>query len=331
MTFRTPQLLLLIPLVLPFVVVLYFRRRPPTFTFPSVRFAAGLPVTWRIRLRHLPLMLRLLVLALFIVALAGPQSVLEGARSNTEGINMVLLLDTSTSMAAEDFTINGKRLNRLDVIKSVMREFVSQRSGDRIGLVAFASKPYTVCPLTIDHGWLLANLDRVRFGLMEDGTAIGSAIASGVARLRKVDAKSKVIILLTDGVNNAGKVTPLDAAAAAAALGVKIYTIGAGTKDLAPYPVQDLFGRVVYQNVKIEIDEDTLRKIADLTGGAYFRATDTDSLKSIYSQIDKLEKVKFDEAGYRQVDEHFQQFLLAALALLLVEVVLARTFLLRIP
>lgn len=331
MTFRNPHLLLLIPLVLPLLAAIYFRRRPPVFTFPSAGFAAGLPMTWRIRLRHLPLALRFVVFVLFIVALAGPQRVLEGARSNAEGINMVLLLDTSTSMAAEDFTIDGKRMNRLDVIKSVMKEFISQRGGDRIGLVAFAAKPYTVSPLTIDHGWLLANLDRVRFGLMEDGTAIGSAIASGVARLRKVDAKSKVIILLTDGVNNAGKVSPLDAAAAAAALGIRVYTIGAGTRDLAPYPVQDIFGRVVYQNVKIDIDEESLRKIADTTGGAYFRATDTGSLKSIYSRIDKLEKVKFDEAGFRQVDELFQRFLVAALFLLMVEVILARTLLLRIP
>jgi Ca-activated chloride channel family protein len=166
---------------------------------------------------------------------------------------------------------------------------------------------------------------------MEDGTAIGSAIAAGVARLRKAEGKSNVMVLLTDGVNNSGKVAPLEAAEAAAALGIKIYTIGAGTKGLAPYPMQDVFGRTVYQNVKIEIDEDGLKAIAQKTGGEYFRATDTDSLKSIYERIDKLETVKFEESSYRQVDELFDRVLLLALMLLLLEVILARTVFLRIP
>ncbi len=331
MIFKTPAFLVLIPLLLLPLTYLYFFRRPPSFTFPSAAFAAGLRPTWRIRLRHVPFFLRLIVLTLFIVALAGPESVLEESKSKAEGINMALLLDTSTSMAAEDFTINGQRLNRLEVIKSVLKEFVMQRTNDRLGLIAFAAKPYTVSPLTSDHSWLLSNLERVKFGLMEDGTAIGSAIAAGVARLRKADGKSNVIILLTDGVNNAGKISPLEASEAAAALGIKIYTIGAGTKGFAPYPVQDLFGRTVYQNVKIEIDEDTLKKVAEKTGGEYFRATDTDSLKSIYERIDKLEKVKFEESSYRQVKELFDRFLLVALLILLIEVILARTVFLRIP
>jgi len=331
MIFKTPSFLLLIPLLLLPLTYLYFRRRPPAFTFPSAAFAAGLRPTWRTRLRHVPFFLRLGVLTLFIVALSGPQSVLEESKSKAEGISMALLLDTSTSMAAEDFSINGKRLNRLDVTKSVLKEFIMQRPNDRLGLIAFAAKPYTVSPLTADHSWLLSNLERVKFGLMEDGTAIGSAIAAGVARLRKAEDKSNVIILLTDGVNNAGKIAPLEAAEAAAALKIKIYTIGAGTKGLAPYPVQDLFGRTAYQNVKIEIDEDALKAIAQKTGGEYFRATDTDSLKSIYEKIDKLEKVKFEENSYRQVDELFDRVLLLALALLLLEVILARTVFLRIP
>ncbi len=331
MTFQTPQFLLLIPLVLPALVYVYFRLKPPAFFFPSVAFVTGLPATWRTRLRHTPFVLRIVVLALFIVALAGPQTFLQDARSSAQGINMALLLDTSTSMAAEDFTLNGKRMNRLDVIKSVLKDFITAREHDRLGLIAFAAKPYTVSPLTADHAWLLQNLERVRFGLMEDGTAIGSAVAAGVARLRKAEGKSRVIVLLTDGVNNAGKMAPLEAADTAAALGIRIYTIGAGTREMAPYPVQDLFGRTVYQNVKIEIDEDVLRKIAEKTGGAYFRATDTDSLKSIYQRIDKMEKVKFDETGYRQVEAHFDIVLLAALALLFLEVILARTIFLRIP
>ena len=331
MTFKTPAFLILIPLLLPPLVYLYFRRRPAAFLFPSLSFTDGLARTARTRLRHLPFFLRLLVLTLVIIALAGPQKVMEESKTRAEGISMALLLDTSTSMAAEDFTINGQRKNRLEIIKSVLREFVLSRKADRLCLIAFASKPYAVCPLTSDHGWLLENLDRVRFGLMEDGTAIGSAITAGVARLRKVEGKSKVIILLTDGVNNAGKIAPLEAADAAAVLGIKIYAIGAGTKGLAPYPVQDLFGRTVYQQVKIEIDEDMLKKVAEKTGGEYFRAIDTDSLKSIYSRIDSLEKVKFEENTYRQVDELFDRFLLAALFLLLVEIILARTLLLRLP
>ncbi len=331
MTFKTPAFFLLIPLLLPPLIYLYMRRRPPVFAFPSAGFMRGLQRTWRVRLMHVPFVLRTLVLVLFITALAGPQSVLEEAKSSSEGVNMALVLDTSTSMMAEDFTINGKRQNRLDVVKSVLKDFIVERANDRLGLIAFAARPYTVSPLTSDHNWLLANLERVRFGLMEDGTAIGSAIMAGVARLRKADGKSKVIVLLTDGVNNAGKISPLEAADAAAALGIKIYTVGAGTKELAPYPVQDLFGRVVYQQVKIEIDEDILRKIAATTGGEYFRATDTDSLKNIYDRINRLEKVKFEDTGYREVRELFDVVLWAALALLLVEVVLARTVFLRIP
>ncbi len=331
MTFQTPVFLFLIPVLLPALVYLYFRQQPAAFNFPSVSFFKDLNVTWRVRLRHVPFFLRMVVVALFLVALAGPQSVTEDARSKAEGINMALLLDTSTSMAAEDFTINGKRQNRLNVIKSVLKDFIAQRSSDRLALIAFAAKPYTVSPLTSDQVWLLQNLDRVRFGLMEDGTAIGSAIASGISRLRKIEGKSKVMILLTDGVNNAGKIAPLEAAEAAAVMGIKIYTIGAGTKDFVPYPVQDFFGRRVYQQVKIEIDEDILRKIAEKTGGEYFRATDTASLKDIYSRIDKMEKVKFDETGYRQVEEYFDVALLVALMLLLIEVILARTVFLRIP
>ncbi|MFH0754833.1 MAG: VWA domain-containing protein [Candidatus Omnitrophota bacterium] len=331
MTFKTPVLLLLIPLILPALFYVYFRRKPPAISFPSVAFFDGLPKTWRLRFRHVPFFLRMVVLSLFIVALAGPESFLEGAKSTTEGISMALLLDSSTSMAAEDFTVNGVRQNRLDVIKSVLKDFITRRTNDRLALIAFAAKPYTVSPLTTDQNWLLKNLDRVQFGLMEDGTAIGSAIVSGIARLRKAEGKSKVIILLTDGVNNAGKMPPLEAADAAAALGIKIYTIGAGTKDFAPYPVVDIFGRKTYQQVKIEIDEDMLQKIASKTGGAYFRATDTQSLKDIYSSIDKMEKVTFDDNGYRQVDEHFDKVLCVALIILFIEILLARTVFLRIP
>ncbi|MBF0123027.1 MAG: VWA domain-containing protein [Candidatus Omnitrophica bacterium] len=331
MEFRTPFLLLLIPFVIPILVWMYTRQRPPTFIFSSVQILKGLRVTWKMRLRHLPFLLRIFVVLLFIVALSGPRKPLAENKAFFDGIDIVLLVDTSTSMAAEDFTINGKQANRLEAIKNVVRDFVDKRKGDRIALISFAALPYTVCPLTTDHGWLQENLARINFGMMEDGTAIGSAIASGANRLRFVEGKSKVIILLTDGINNRGKMDPLKAAEAAQALGVRIYTIGAGTLGEAPYPVTDIFGRRGYQNVPVEIDEDTLKAIAQMTGGQYFRATDTASLKAIYEQIDKMEKVKFEEHGYQQYEEFFSIVLFAALLILLLEVLLSRTLFLKIP
>jgi len=331
MEFKTPLILLLIPVLLALLVVNRRRRNGAAFVFPTSGLIRGLQPTWRSRLSPLPFLFRCLAVALVVVALSGPRKPVDQAKVTTEGVNIVLLLDCSTSMAAEDFTIDGKRQNRLAVIKKVVREFVEKRKNDRIGLVAFAAKPYTVCPLTTDHAWLEENLDRIRFGLMEDGTAIGSAMASGANRLRGAEGKSRVMVLLTDGINNAGKIDPLAAARAAQSYGIRVYTIGAGTKGEAPYPVRDLFGRMVYQNVKIEIDEDTLKKVADMTGAQYFRATDTASLQEIYAQIDRLEKIKIEEAGYRQYEELFAWPLLAALALVLLEIVLGRTVFLRIP
>ncbi|NTV30295.1 MAG: VWA domain-containing protein [Candidatus Omnitrophica bacterium] len=331
MEFKTPLILVLIPILLLFLVWERRRRQGAAFVFPSAGLLDGLQKTWRSRLEPLPFILRCLTLVLVVIALAGPRKPVENSRVVTEGVNIVLLLDTSTSMAAEDFTINGKRQNRLAVVKKVVSDFIAKRKDDRVGLVAFAARPYTVCPLTTDHVWLETQMDRIRFGLMEDGTAIGSAIASGANRLRNAEGKSKVMILLTDGINNAGKIEPLAAAKAAQSYGIRIYTIGAGTRGEAPYPVADMFGRTIYQNIKIEIDEDILRKIADTTGGQYFRATDTDSLEGIYDQIDRLEKTRIEETGYRQYTELFDRALVAALVLLVAEVLIGRTVLLRIP
>ncbi|MBF0620195.1 MAG: VWA domain-containing protein, partial [Candidatus Omnitrophica bacterium] len=247
------------------------------------------------------------------------------------GINIAVVIDTSTSMMAEDLSFGGRRQNRLEAVKAVVADFIDARKDDRVALIAFAAKPYVVCPLTADHAWLKTNLDRINFGLMEDGTAIGSALASAVNRLRKADGKSKVVILLTDGINNAGKIDPKAAAKSAEAFGVRVYTIGAGTKGFAPYPVTDLFGHTVYQNVKIEVDDDMLKEVAAITGGQYFRATDGESLKDIYKKIDAMEKVKFEDIGYRQYEEHFKGVLLWALVLLLLEAVLSRTVFLKIP
>lgn len=331
MIFKSPWILVLIPLVLAAIGVYSFRLRPPALRFSSGSLVSGLKMSWRVRLQRIPLVLRLLTILLFMVALAGPRHPLGETHHQTEGINIVLVMDVSTSMAAEDFTLNGKRTSRLEVVKNVIRDFVDKRGGDRIGLVAFAARPYAVSPLTTDYTWLKSNLDRVKFGLMDDGTAIGSAIASAVNRLRDVQGKAKVVLLLTDGINNAGKIDPLTAAKAAQAKGVRIYTIGTGSRGPVPYPVQDMFGRTVYQNVQIEIDENILMEIAKQTGGAYFRATDTATLKAIYDQIDTMEKVKFEQAGFRQYEERFDLVLMAALLLMIVEALLSRTIFLRIP
>jgi Ca-activated chloride channel family protein len=287
--------------------------------------------TWKTQFAFVPTLLRLCSIVLFVIALAGPQSVLEESKVTTEGIDIMLAVDCSGSMAAEDFTINGQRTNRLDVIKNAVSEFIAGRHSDKIGFIAFSAKAYMVCPLTTDYNWLNTNLSRVRFGMIQDGTAIGSGIATSVARLKGSDAKNKVIILLTDGINNAGSVDPLSAARLAQAAGIKVYTIGAGTKGYAPYPVKDFFGRTIYQNVKIDIDEDVLTKISSITNGLYFRATDTDSLKKIYKEINALEKTKIEEIGYREYKELFVYVLWLALALLLGEMIMVSTVFLKIP
>jgi Ca-activated chloride channel family protein len=234
-------------------------------------------------------------------------------------------------MLAEDFKLGGQRQNRVEVVKSVVKDFIMGRSNDRIAIVAFAARAYMVCPLTLDYGWLLDNLERVKTGLVEDGTAIGAGIATSLNRLKDTKGKSKVIILLTDGRNNTGKISPLTAAEAARALKIKIYTIGAGSKGPVPYPVKDFFGNTVYQPVEIDIDEDTLIKIADITGGKYFRATDTESLRKIYKEIDSLEKTVIEEKGYLEYNELFNIFLILSLVFLLLDIILSNTILRKIP
>jgi Ca-activated chloride channel family protein len=256
---------------------------------------------------------------------------LQESKIESEGIDIVLAIDTSTSMLAEDFELGGKRENRLEVVKEVVREFITQRNSDRIGIVAFASRAYTVSPLTLDYGWLMQSLERVKIGMIEDGTAIGSGLSSALNRLKDTTAKGKVVILLTDGRNTAGRISPITAAEDAAALDIKAYTIGAGTKGLAPYPAQDLFGNKVYRQVSIEIDEQILRKIAENTGAQYFRATDTESLKAIYESIDTLEKTTIEETGYREYKELFHLFLIPGLVLLLLEIVLKKSLLRSLP
>jgi len=294
-------------------------------------FVRNLKPTPKVTLSQNLIFLRLASLVFIVFALARPQSPIKEERIETEGIDIVLALDVSGSMLAEDFTLQDKRTNRLSVVKEVVKDFIQERESDRIGMVVFASRAYTAAPLTLDYNWLLQNLERVKVGMIEDGTAIGSGLASALNRLKSTKAKSKIVILLTDGRNNAGKISPLTAAEAASSLGVKVYTIGAGTKGLAPFPVADFFGRTVYQKVKIDIDEDTLKEIAEKTKAKYFRATDTESLKKIYQEINKMEKTSIEERGYSQYRELFSLFLIPGLLLLLGEIILTNTVVRRFP
>lgn len=330
MEFKSPYFLVLL-IVLPVLFYIFEKRkREASFRFPSTQIVEEIRGSWKAKLYRLPYYLRWVGIALLIVGLAGPRKVLDQTMVTSEGVEIVLAIDISGSMAAEDFVINGRRQNRLEVIKSVVKEFIDKRQSDRLGLVVFGTRAYTVCPLTTDYNWLKENLARVRLGLVEDGTAIGSGIASSILRFKDSHSKSKVVILLTDGVNNAGSLDPLTAANMAKTMGVKIYTIGAGTNGLAPMPVS-MFGRVVYQNVQVNIDEKPLKKIAELTRAKYFRATDTDSLRQIYKEIDLLEKTKITTKGYRQYRELFWIFVLGALGLLVLDIILANSLLFKIP
>jgi Ca-activated chloride channel family protein len=251
-----------------------------------------------------------------VLGLARPQLAHGHTEVTASGIDIMLGLDVSGSMQALDFKIGDQRVNRIDVVKSVVSKFIDERPDDRIGVLAFAGAPYLVSPLTLDHDWLQQNLDRVTVGGVDDGTAIGSAIATGVNRLRDSHAKSKILILLTDGMNNAGKLSPEAAAEAAKALGVKIYTIAVGVRGEAPVPVKDEFGNTRLVMAKVDVDERTLQQVSALTGGAFYRATDTDSLKRIYDQINRLEKTTQVAQHFDHVQELYALALFPALALL---------------
>ncbi len=306
-------------------------RREAAVLFPSLAVLRAIPYGGARQWRWVLPALRATALLLLVVALARPQIGKSEGQYTGQGIDIVLAVDISGSMLSEDFELEGKRVNRLDVVKAVVKDFVAARPGDRIGLVLFGARAYTQCPLTLDHGWLLQNLRRAEIGMIEDGTAIGSALAAAAGRLEPSDARSKVIVLLTDGQNNAGKISPATAADAAKALGVKVYTIGAGTRGLAPYPGRDLFGNKVYQPIKVDIDEATLKTVAVKTGGAYFRATDTASLQQIYAEIDRMERTAFSAPRYIDYIELYPWFAVPALVVLLGEVGLAHTRLRKLP
>ncbi len=292
-------------------------------TIEGVRRA---PRTLRYWLRHAPFVLRCAAFVLLVVALARPQDVDEQRRSSAEGIDIMLAVDVSGSMLARDF-----KPDRITAAKEVAGRFIADRYGDRLGLVVFAGEAFTQSPLTTDQSTLQTMLSRIRSGIIEDGTAIGNGLATAINRLRESDAKSKVIILLTDGVNNRGEIAPLMAADIAADMGIKVYTIGVGTRGKAPYPVVDMFGNMSFQPMDVEIDEKTLEGIAERTGGRYFRATDNDKLQSIYDEINQLEKSKVEVTDYTVYHERFLALLLAALGVLLLEFVFSNIILKRIP
>ncbi len=282
----------------------------------------------------------LTALALLIGALARPQSGQSFTKIRASGIDILLVLDVSSSMLAEDFTIGGSRASRLAAVKNVTEEFIEARESDRMGIYAFAGKPYLVSPMILDHEWLLTSLaERVQINLEIDGTAIGSAIRAAANRLKDQDSKSRIIVLLTDGTNNAGPIQPLTAAEAAEALGIKIYTIGAGTRGVALFPrlnqngqqARDMFGQPMYSRVRVQFDEDTLKEIAAKTGGQYFRATSTDSLKDIYKEIDQLEKTEIEVDQYEQFDEWFHYLLIPGGVLALLHLLFRYTFWRRLP
>lgn len=331
MTFAQPWLLLLL-LVVP--VLAWLRRRlarDSAFLYSSTQLTLGVaflrPSFAALTLRRL----RWLALALLVVALARPQRPEGEARVTASGIDIVIALDLSMSMAAEDFELQGRRANRVAAAKDVIERFVARRPDDRIGLVAFAGNAYVAAPLTLDHQFLLQSLGRLRLGLIEDGTAIGSGLSAALNRLRDVPARSRVVILMTDGQNNAGKISPELAAEAARALDVKVYTIGVGTRGVAPMPQVDAFGRTRYVQVEVDIDEDTLQRIAEMTGGRYFRATDSRSLREIYAEIDRLERSEVETRQYVQYEELFGWFAVPGLILLLLEFVLGHTVWRKLP
>lgn len=328
MHFASPYYLWLLTLLVPMIGYYVWRtlQGGAAIRISSVAGVVRAPKTVRYYLRHLPFALRAAAFALLVVALARPQDVEQNVRTNTEGIDIMLAIDVSGSMLARDF-----KPDRITAAKEVAGSFIAHRYGDRIGLVAFAGEAFTQSPLTTDQSTLQTLLARIRSGLIEDGTAIGNGLATAINRLRESDAKSKVIILLTDGENNAGQIAPATAAEIARAQGIRVYTIGVGTRGKAPYPYLDMFGNITYQMADVKIDEETLRQIARTTGGEYFRATDKSKLEAIYEQINRLEKSKVEISEFTVYHEQYLGWALAGLLLLLAEFLLSNLALKKLP
>ena len=317
-------LLLLIPVIATWYILRQGRLTAP-LRHSSVAPLESMPVGWRVRLRHLPFALRMIALGLLIIAFARPQSSARGEHVFREGIDITIVLDISGSMLAEDL-----RPNRLEAAKNVAKDFIAARMNDRIGLVIFAGESFTQCPLTTDYAVLSDLLMKVETGYLQDGTAIGEGIANAVNRMKSSKSKSKVMILLTDGVNNMGSIDPATAAEIAHTFGIRIYTIGVGTRGMAPYPVKMPFG-IQYQPMPVEIDEDMLTQVAGITDGKYFRATSNKKLKEIYEEIDQLERTKIEVTEFHRYTELFYNYVLLGMLLLVVELLLSGFVFRKIP
>jgi Ca-activated chloride channel homolog len=327
MTLANPYYLYLLLLIIPAIVwyVLGRKRRFATLQVSNSFAFKDLKPSWKDRLEHVPFILRMLAFVLIILVLCRPQSSNKYQNVTTEGIDIVIALDISSSMLAEDLSPN-----RLEAAKKVASNFISGRPNDNIGLVLFSAESFTQCPLTTDHTVLLNLFGSIKSGMIEDGTAIGLGLANAVNRIKDSQAKSKVIILLTDGSNNRGDIDPITAAEIARTFGIRVYTIGVGRKGKAPYPFQTAYG-VQYQNIEVDIDEPPLRQIASTTGGEYYRATSNNSLKNIYAKIDQLEKTKMNVHEYSKKNEEYRLFAIGAFLLLLLEIILRNTILRRLP
>lgn len=326
-TFAQPYLLWLLLLIPVLIVarIFYTHRKKTDIRFSSFNSFKGYVPTFRQRIQILPFIFRLLAVAAIVVALARPQSSSSGQSVTTEGIDIVIAFDISSSMLAEDL-----KPNRIEAAKKVAEQFIDGRPNDRMGLVIFSGESFTQCPLTTDHAVLKNLFQGIQSGMLLDGTAIGEGLATAVNRIKDSKSKSKVIILLTDGVNNLGSVAPVTAGEIAKTFGIRVYTIGVGTQGMAPYPVKTPFG-IQYQNMEVQIDEDILKQIADETGGKYFRATSTSKLKTIYADIDQLEKTKIAVSEFRHKTEKFYPLILFAVLLLGLEVVLKYSLLKSLP
>ncbi len=327
MEFAHPSYLYLLLLLVPLIVwyIIKLSRTQASFRLASAEAFEEMPRTLKVYLRHLPFALRVITIALVIIVLARPQAINSWQTTESQGIDIVLAVDISGSMLAQDLSPD-----RLTAAKKVAAEFVTDRPNDKIGLVIFAGESFTQCPLTTDHKVLLNLLNEVTFGMVEDGTAIGLGLANAVNRLKDSDSESKVVILLTDGTNNRGQIAPLTAADLARSYGIRVYTIGLGTQGVAPTPVQTQFG-IRIQNVEVDIDEKTLTEIASITGGQYFRAEDNVGLSNIYEEIDEMEKYLINVQNVIRKQELYLPFALLALALIFIELVLRRTWLRSIP
>lgn len=326
-TFANPNLLYLLLLLLPVIAWYIFKHQTinASIQISTLKGIGSNHITYKHILRHVLFAFRIIALALIIIAIARPQSTLSWKNEKTEGIDIVLALDISSSMLARDF-----EPDRLEASKDLAIQFINGRINDRIGLVVFSGESFTQCPLTNDHN-VLVNLFRdIKSGIIEDGTAIGMGLATAVNRLKDSKSPSMVIILLTDGVNNAGTIAPITAAELAQTYGIKVYTIGVGSEGQAPYPVNTPYG-VQLRNMPVEIDEELLEDIAQSTGGKYYRATDNAKLKQIYEEIDQMEKIEMEVKEFSKKEEEFLIFVLIAAALLLTEIVLRNTLLRQIP